>query len=191
MKHLILAFLMFCATAAHAAPEPPSCWLVTNAKGYTVGSSDAGQFAAWWCPDGAGDWDMALLVSRSGYTLKHPTLPAGASPAATADAYWRANVAVDCFTVIADAAMSGLCDRAWDAGRLTRPLPPFIVRPNGTALTRPTYPVINGVRSTLSNGTVPILDAHGRPTACDPVQKLGSYMRVKRTPDLVALCSPS
>lgn len=181
-----------------AAPEPPTCWVVTDARGYTMGSTDAGRYGAWWCPGAWGDWSLALLVMRTGYALKHPAASAATSPASVAEAYWRANVAIDCFAPDLDAtdpAMYGLCSAAYTAARATRPLPPYIVRNNGGYSTRPTYPVVAGVRSKTSNGTVPIKDAGGRPTACNRAQTIkegsSTYMQVKRTVDTVALCTAS
>lgn len=163
-----------------------------------MGSTDAGRFGAWWCPGEWGDWRAALLVMRTGYALKHPAVSAATSPASVAEAYWRANVSGDCLAVDlanSDPAMHGLCVAAYNAARATRPLPPYIVRSNGAYATRPTYPVVAGVRSKTSNGTVPIKDAAGRPTACNKAQtiKEGSsmYMQVKRTVDTVALCAAS
>lgn len=181
--------LLLCSVSAFAQ-TPPSCWIVSTAAGYTRGSTEHGQFAAWWCPDAHGDWSRVTLAMRTGYTLQHPTLPASASPADVAAAYWRANVGFNCAVPRRnDPPLLALCDAAANAANDTRPLPPYVVRTNGTAATRPTYPLVAGVRGTVSNGSVPVLDAGGRPTACNPAEKVGSYMQVKRRPGTVALCS--
>ncbi len=191
MKRFLFALLLLCGFA-HAGTVPsPSCFVVSGASGYTMGTTEDGRHSAWWCLRGDGDWSMALLVMKAGYVLIHPVVAATATPVETALAYWNANVTERCFVTNPDEAVHRLCDAAYSAGLGTRPLPPFVVRTNGVAPTRPTYPVVNGVRSMTSNGVVLVRDAQGRPTPCNPAQKLGSYMQVKRTPDLVALCSPS
>ena len=190
MIHIVTLALLLFGQAAHAQPATPSCWLVTQAAGYTMGRTAAGQYAAWWCPDAWGDWNRVTLVMRAGYTLIHPTVAATASPASTAAAYWRANVQFSCAVPRSnDPPMLALCDAAANAANETKPPPPFVVRSNGLATTRPTYPLVAGVRGLASNGTVRVLDAGGRPTACNPAQAAGSYMQVKRTPGTVALCS--
>lgn len=193
MKRFLLGFLLLlCGPTVMSMTVPsPSCFVVSGAAGYTMGTTEDGRHSAWWCLRGHGDYEMALLVMKAGYVLIHPTVPVAATPVETALAYWNANVTESCFVTNPDEAVHRLCDAAYSAALATRPLPPFVVRTNGTALTRPTYPVVNGVRSLTSNGVVSVRDARGRPTPCNAAQKLGSYMQVKRTPDLVALCSPS
>lgn len=190
MKTLLLLLLLLGspAQAQTLPPEPAECYVTSGARGYTMGQTPDGTYGAWWCLDTVtADWKMAFVFARTNYVLVHPQVPAGTSDLDTLKAYWVANVTLGCNA--ADAAITRLCDAAHNAALDTRPLPPFIVRPNGLALTRPTYPVVNGVRSTTSNGTVPILDPYGRATGCNPVERLGNYMRVKSTPGTVALCS--
>lgn len=206
MKRVIqLLAILLLAGAAHAqqpptqAPEPPNCWVVTDARGYTIGSTDAGRFGAWWCPGAWGDWALARLVVRTGYALKHPAVSAATSPASVAEAYWRANVATDCLApglAASDPAMYGLCAAAHTAALATRPLPPWIVRPNGSYATRPMYDLVGGVRSKTASGSVLIRDATGRPTACNHAVRVveggNVYAQIPHVePVRVALCSRS
>lgn len=194
MKHLIALFLtlLLLASQASAQPTPPTCSPITTAKGFTAAAFTIGKMAAYWCPDAWGDWTMVTQAARSDYTLKHPTW--GATPAAIVEAYWRENVTVNC-AAPGDGDLALLCAEARHAALQTRPLPPYIVRVNGTSATRPTYPVVAGVRSKTSNGSVPIRDARGRPVACNAAQSVkegsSTYMQVKRTANTVALCGAS
>jgi hypothetical protein len=192
MKRTLALILAAAALHANAATTPPDCWTVSGATGYTMTTTDDGVIAAWWCPDSFGDWSLVTLTMRAGYVLKHPAIPASAAATDIALAYWKENVTIDCAVPTPTQADANLCNAAKAAGLKTRPAPQFVVRPNGTAKTRPTYPLAGGVRGTVSNGSVDVIDATGRPTACNPAEKLvvgsSTYMQVKRTPGTVALC---
>jgi hypothetical protein len=192
MLRTLVWLALWVACQAQALPPAPSCWTVNGAVGYSMGKSSEGMYAAWWCPDAAGDWALFTLIMRTDYVLKHPATLPGAAPADVALAYWRENVTIDCGAPVPTQTDANLCNAARTAGMATRPPPAFVVRPNGTAKTRPTYPLVAGVRGTVSNGTVSILDATGRATACNPNEKIGTgastYMQVKGIPGTVALC---
>lgn len=174
MHQRILSRLFALLLAAFAIPTiaaplaPPTCWVVSGATGYTMGTTTAGRYAAWWCPS-EWSWSQVLLISKAGYTLIHPTIPPGASAASAAEAYWNANVAFNCAVPSTnDPAALSLCDAAYNASLDTMPLSRFIVSPYSGATYRATYPTtaaIGGTRSTTSNGRIPIV-TNAAPTPC-------------------------
>lgn len=174
-------------------PAHAACWPGVTTVGTVASSIAEGRYVGGWAIGTDGDYAFCLVASRNDYALRHPAIATGLTPSEIAAAYWQANVAGDCSSGTADRVLLAVCDAAYFAGAGTRPPPPHAVRPNGTYLTRPTYPVLAGVRSKTSNGSVPIKDATGRATACDPAETLreGSsiYRRVKATPGTVALCT--
>ena len=170
MKHiLILAALLLASLQAFAQTNPaPSCWVVSGATGYKMGSTPAGRYAAWWCPVEWG-WSRVLLISKSGYTLKHPTIPAGAGAASVAEAYWNANVSFNCGLPTGnDPEALSLCDAAYNASLDTWPPSRWVVSPYPGATYRATYPTskaIDGVRTKTANGKVLIV-TDALPTEC-------------------------
>jgi hypothetical protein len=189
MKHILFSLLLF-VCGAHATP---SCWIVSGAVGYTQGSNADGRYAGWWCAD-KWDWSRVLLVARSDYTLIHPAPVAGA--ASTAEAYWKANVSVDCGANNGtNLPMQRLCDAAWWATDLTVPQSRWIVSPYSGATYRATYATskpIDGVRTTTSNGRVLIVTA-GQPTPCScaagrTVEGATTYCSVGGAAQTVANC---
>ena len=200
MRFVLFLLLAFIGSAqaqiAGSRLEPPSCFLTNGARGYTMQMQDSGDLdASWWCPDGWGDWRMFRLAQRSGTVIAHP-VPAFLTldVEQVGAAYWKANVKQTCDGTT-DVKLIDLCAAAMRRGLQTLPPPPYVVRTNGSYATRPTYPVVNGVRSTVSNGTVQIRDADGRGVACNPAQAIregsSTYMQVKRTLNTVALCTAS
>lgn len=186
------AALALAALGAHAVVCNP---LSPENKGPVAGTATHAEtrtdwkFAAWWTVASHGDYGLCSLVARADYVILHPILPATASIPERVAAYYAANVKGSCADAEPDKALLYACDVAWLTAGSTRPAPPYAVRSNGTSKTRPTYPVVNGVRGTFSNGSVPIKDDSGRATACDQSERVGNYMRVKRVPGTVALCA--
>lgn len=168
MKHLFLLCALFASQAFAQTNPAPSCWVVSGATGYVMGSTAAGRYAAWWCPTTWG-WSRVLLISKSGYSLKHPAIPPGAGAASVAEAYWNANVAFNCAVPgTNDPEALGLCDAAYNASLDTWPLSRWIVSPYPGATYRATYPTsapIDGKRSTTANGKVLIV-TNAAPTEC-------------------------
>jgi hypothetical protein len=190
MKHLLIAILLGACAAANAAPP---CWVVSGAAGYTQGSNADGRYAGWWCAR-PWEWSRTLLVVRHDYTLIHPAPAAGA--ASTAEAYWKANVTVDCGANNGtNLPMQRLCDAAWTATDATIPPSRWIVSPYPGATYRATYPTsqpIDGTRTTTSNGRVLIVTA-GQPTHCAcalgrKVEGATTYCSVSGVAQTVANC---
>lgn len=196
---LIVALLFsFSAQAQFAGSRltPPACFLMNGAAGFALKKvPETGHgHVTWWCPNDWGDWRLYRLVWVAGTPIVHPSAR-GADAEQVGGDYWRINVKQTCDSTI-DVVLIDLCATAMRHAWTTLPLPPYVVRSNGSYATRPTYPVVNGVRSKSSNGSVLVKSADdGRPTACNPVQTIregsSTYMQVKRTVNTVALCSPS
>jgi hypothetical protein len=190
--------LALCAPLARAQVKLPPCWPTLGGQGYVEGAQAgalAGEWAAWWCLGADGDWHRVMLVARAGYAVQPPAAAASADQASRWSARWSANVRQSCSTTT-DVVLIDLCAAATRAARATMPLPPWIVRPNGSYTTRPMYDLVGGVRSKTASGSVPIRDASGRPTACNyavrVVEGSSVYAQVPRvTPVRVALCSRS
>ena len=165
----LLAALLLPVFAQAQAPGTPTCWLVSGATGYTLGTNADGRFAGWWCA-AEWSWTRVLLVAKSNYTLVHPATAASTSPVDTAVAYWNANVRRDCYQDTSDdLQLQRLCVAAYIATNSTRPPSRHIVSPYQNATYRATYSTskaIDGVRSTASNGKVLITTA-GQPTPVD------------------------
>lgn len=191
---LVLALV---APIAAAQPKAPSCWPTLGGQGYVEGSQGAplaGDWAAWWCLGAQGDWGLVRVVAKAGYSPLQAAGTAG-DQAARWSARWAANVTEDCRTT-ADVVLIDLCAAATRAARATMPLPPWVVRQNGSYTTRPLYDLVNGVRSRTASGTVNIVDPSGRPTACNyavrVVEGSSVYAQIPNVePVRVALCSRS
>jgi hypothetical protein len=184
----LLAALAGNATAQTTAVTTPSCWVPTGAVGYTTGETTDGRYAAWWCPE-PWDYSAAILVMRTNYVLKHPTLPAGASLTDTMAAYWKANVLLECFKPSSDPGFAALCAAAGTAALNSAPFSRWIVAPYPGATYRSTYATsaaIDGVRTKTASGKVLILDG-GYPVPCNC--KLGRVAETTSTGTKVQYCS--
>lgn len=195
---LVLAgALALFAPLARAQVKLPPCWPTLGGQGYVEGEQAgqlAGEWAAWWCLGPDGDWRRVIVVAKAGYVAR-PASSAATDQASRWSARWTANVRESCSTT-SDVAVIDLCAAATRASTRTMPLPPWIVRPNGSYTTRPMYDLVNGVRSRTASGTVNIRDASGRPTACNyavrVVEGSSVYAQIPNVePVRVALCSRS
>lgn len=179
MTRLLLTLALLCGPA-HALPP---CWPANvggSGTGLVTGGSAVGQWAGWWCPDGKSHG----VVSASGYQIKHPPGP-HASIAARLSEYWRLNVTAppSDWTV----EMRGLYADMHDALQASRPpVPVWRVAPNGTATTRPAYPLIDGVIGTKEAGRAPV----GQPCDCTaPINRSSTiYCTAPGLPALVTVC---
>lgn len=199
MRRLLLTVALLCGTA-HAAPL---CWpssvggsgtthytkRVVTDPGDPYGP-DAG-WAIWWhCidPKAPSGWQSLMLACREGdltYCLK--SAPLQFVPAAMAAA-WPASSPEQ-------AGVEWVVAIAWeDFARATRPpLPAYKVTPYTGATYRATYPLVNGKRSTTSNGKVLIV-TNGVPTPCScpagaAVEGSTTYCTVPAPPSSVANCT--
>jgi hypothetical protein len=189
MIRLLLIFALALPAQAQTDQQKRDCFSQRAGEVASIGLS--GAWSGFWCPDGIGDWRAVVMAAPLGYRVEMPTSAAG-TPADVAVAYWNANVKVPC----ADASIVSLCNAAKTALEATRPLPPWIVRPNGSYTTRPIYDLVNGVRSKTASGSVNIKDASGRPMACNyavrVVEGSSVYAQIPNVePVRVALCSKS
>lgn len=168
MKYALICIAIFASQAFAQTNPAPSCWVVSGATGYVMGSTPVGRYAAWWCP-GEWGWSRVLLISKSGYTLKHPTIQANTSAASVAEAYWNANVSFNCgLPSTNDPEALGLCDAAYNASNETWPPSRWIVSPYPGATYRATYATskpVDGVRTKTANGKVLIV-TDTLPTEC-------------------------
>jgi hypothetical protein len=194
---LLASALALFAPLASAQVKAPACWPTLGGQGYVEGTQAAplaGDWAAWWCLGPQGDWRLVRVVAKAGYAPLQAT-SAATDQASRWSARWSANVREHCATTV-DVVLIDLCAAAMRAARATLPLPPWVVRPNGSYTTRPIYDLVNGVRSRTASGTVNILDASGRPTACNHavrvVEGSSTYAQIPNVePVRVALCSRS
>jgi hypothetical protein len=194
---LLASALALFAPLASAQVKAPPCWPTLGGQGYVEGEQGtplAGAWAAWWCLGSQGDWRLVVVVAKAGY-VPQPAASSAGDQASRWSARWSTNVREHCDTTV-DVVLIDLCAAARRAARATLPLPPWIVRANGSYTTRPMYDLVAGVRSKTASGTVSIRDASGRPTACNyavrVVEGSSVYAQIPNVePVRVALCSKS
>lgn len=134
----------------------------------TLRLSTDGGVAWWYCSDGftwRRQWAAATTAKLfDGTVLDGVQLALRSSDPLTAlNEFTKANADL----AISSPTLTALWCPHWPAIVANTPPPVrYVVKPNGTYLTRPTYPFVDGVRGTTSNGKVSIL-TDLKPTPCD------------------------
>lgn len=194
LAYLLLAFASLTAQGAALSADPvpappvapvsaqPPCYPSSvggTGSPYVVGITVDGGYIGWWCPIDGG-WEPFVLVSLPGYVIKHP--PFNPDVLKLAKAYWDENVRdlemtpeLVVLSQLASNALVGVKPAAVT----------WVVAKNGDKTTRPSFAVVNGVRSFSSKTTVAV----GAP--CDMSTKLveGAVTFGGVGPSLVAVCS--
>ena len=168
MKTLFVLLMLLFATAASADIPVPKCYpeQLTCGKAYSAliveGAvqpfESLGRCVQWYQIDDSGDFYEAV-----GYCERWSDDMPNPEPI-TGDALWNEYVARN---------LDEVETRVWNGLLIHQPLSVYAVPPNGTATTRPTYKVVNGVRQSSSNGRIAI------GSICRPsILKIGSYADV-------------
>lgn len=183
MRFVLAVVLLFLAPLVRAQPAclPSDLGGTGSAAAITVNAK--GQAAGWWCPDGS-KWIAAVRWSEM-------TDAIGAALAALHTSSDK-RAAVDALVALRGTQMGDLAD-VWapiaERMRTPPPMRRWQVKPNGTAATRPAYPLTDGVRGTREVRRAPV----GAP--CDtarPTLASGPDLWAEfdaSAPGIVALCS--
>lgn len=157
----ILVGLLLLAGAAHAQIPVPACY--PNEPGCTrayLGLLDGGYCLQWYTP------------APAGFCGELASLPTALEAVQTAsDAWWTAEV------TRSQSELTAAEQSAWQALLANQPV--YTVASLTGSTSRPTYPVVDGARSTRSNGRVAI------GTTCDCSLQIGNYCSVASQPDAV------
>lgn len=172
---------MFSLLLAAAISVPaPSCYAsqAPCTQAFTAYSAD-GLCVQWYEPDGD-EWEA------DGYCLLYADI--APDETGTVSSFWlKPMTKAERDALWAKQVTRGLSaaeQAAWDGLLIHKPLSVYAVAPYRTQTTRATYPLVNGVRGSTSNGRVPI----GSP--CYPsIWSGGTYAALSLThPTAVAVC---
>lgn len=155
-------------------------------------SMDGGVVAWWYCSDGF-TWRQQLTAATSAKLLDGKVLDGvqlalrSSDPLTALNAAMKANADLS----MSSPTLTALWCPHWPTIVANTPAPVrYVVKPNSTYLTRPTYPFVSGVRGTTSNGKVSVL-TDLKPTPCDCTSRSveGSSTYCGVAPASLALCS--
>jgi len=185
---LVLAALLPMAAVAQPDEKAPACvWHSQPATlSWGITTEPPGAWATWWCPtDRFSPWSASITAVRFDLLGKAATTAGGVAIQAKDQ---TALVALRDRSVhtpeLASVWLQGLDETL----RARPPGPVWIVAPNGTAATRPAYPIVNGVRGATSTGRAEVR------ATCDckvrSVEGASVYCATNEARTLVALCRP-
>lgn len=182
MKWIILAIAMLAQTA-HA--RLPDCWpsaIGGAGSKFVAGSTAEGAYIGWWCPKLYG-WVYEYALMLHGATLRHPTTVPPLTLTGIANAYWEANVVFDGADPKYDNVFNAMVE---PLNAIKPPNPVWLVAPNSTFPTRPTYRIVNG--ALVADAQRANVGATCDCKALSFVQSTSTYCQPTPLTGVVALC---
>jgi len=188
MRRLILLLLALLPSVVWAQCAPAE--VKGSGTPAVLEPNAAGVAVAWWCPGTftptlalyAVRWDALTDPMRSQLSA----LPGATSPAAAIEQMRIAHAT----TPLSDDALRAIWEPARARILASRPADTvWLVARNGTTLTRPSYPVTDGVRSTIASAVRATVDMTCGCMRLRVVEGTSTYCAFDGASALVALCT--